>query len=203
MLNTRYKSVLMRWFQPLAAGLARTGVSPSALTLAGLVLSALTCLWFVWTRAVLPFCAAITVLGLMDSVDGAVARASGRVTKFGGYLDAVCDRYFEIMGVLAAAVVTGYWFWSFMAIAGALLVSYTKARAAMEVPISNLEWPDLMERGERDVLFVVGLAASVLVAWTPLGHDLFWWTLVALSVLNHLTAAQRILRAKRLIQSRA
>ena len=50
---------------------------------------------------------------------------------------------------------------------------------------------------------IVGFAASRLVSWRPLGHDLFWWTLVLLAVLVHLTVVQRVRRARRFIQARA
>jgi CDP-diacylglycerol--glycerol-3-phosphate 3-phosphatidyltransferase/archaetidylinositol phosphate synthase len=88
-------------------------------------------------------------------------------------------------------------------LAGSLLVSYAKARAAMEIPISNLEWPDLMERTERGVLFLLGLALSALIPWRPLGHDLFWWTLIPLTLLTHVTVVQRVLRARRLFAERS
>ena len=81
-------------------------------------------------------------------------------------------------------------------------MSYAKARAAMEVAVSNLEWPDLMERAERSLLFGAGLVAGALVPWRPLGHDLFWWTLVLLALLTHLTVLQRALRARRYIRER-
>jgi CDP-diacylglycerol--glycerol-3-phosphate 3-phosphatidyltransferase/archaetidylinositol phosphate synthase len=86
---------------------------------------------------------------------------------------------------------------------GSLLVSYAKARAAMEVSVSNQEWPDLMERAERGTLFLGGLLAGRLIPWEPFGRDLFWWTLVLLTVLVHLTVVQRVLRARRLIRARA
>lgn len=203
MLTTRYKSLLNARLEPFAARLARLGVAPSALTLAGPVLTGLVCLWFVQRRAVVPFCLAMAAVGCLDGLDGAVARAGGRVTRFGAYLDAVCDRYVDVMVVLAAAYVTGYWALSLAALSGALLVSYAKARAAMEVPVSNLEWPDLMERTERSVLFGAGLVAGAVLPWRPLGHDLFWWTLILLAVLTHGTVLQRILRARRFIQERA
>ena len=139
---------------------------------------------------------------LLDALDGAVARVSGRVTKFGSYLDAVCDRVAEALVILSVAVVTGYWVLSSAVLAGAFLVSYTKARAAMEVPIANLEWPDLMERAERGVVYIVGLGLKPLIPWRPFGRDLFWWTLVVLTVLVYATVLQRVLRAKRLIQTR-
>ena len=186
----------------MAAAIARSGVSPSAVTLAGLLLTLAACLWFLRTAAILPFCLVMALVGGLDALDGAVARVSGRVTKFGAYLDAVCDRYVDALVVLATAAVTGYWALSCLVLAGALLVSYAKARAAMEVVVSNLEWPDLMERAERSVLFLAGLAASVLVPWRPLGRDLFWWTLLLLAALTHLTVVQRVLRARRFIGTR-
>ncbi len=203
MLTTRFKHVLSRWIEPLALCLARCGVSPFALTLAAPLLSSFVCYLFLRTGAVIPFCVAITFIGALDGLDGAVARASGRVTKFGAYLDAVCDRYVEAIVALTVAAVTGYWMLTMLVLVGSLLVSYAKARAAMEVPVSNQEWPDLMERTERGLLFVAGLAAGSVVPWRPLAHDLFWWTLVGLAGLVHLTAAQRILRARRLIRERS
>jgi len=150
-----------------------------------------------------PFCATMLLVGCLDALDGAVARASKRVTKFGAYLDAMCDRYVESIVVLSVAAVTGYWVLSMIVLIGSLLVSYAKARAAIEVAVTNVEWPDLMERTERDILFLVGLALSDLVAWRPLGQDLFWWTLVLLAAFVHLTVLQRMVRARRFIRSRA
>ena len=203
MLVSRYKPAVNRLLEPMARAIARTGISPSALTISGLLLSGLVCLWFLRTQQTLPFCGAILLAGGLDGIDGAVARVSGRVTKFGAYLDAMCDRYVEAMVVLSAAAVTGYWTLSLIVLAGSLLVSYAKARAAMEVPVSNEEWPDLMERTERDALFLAGLAAAAVCPWQPLGRDLFWWTLLALAVLTHLTVLQRVGRARAFIQARS
>jgi CDP-diacylglycerol--glycerol-3-phosphate 3-phosphatidyltransferase/archaetidylinositol phosphate synthase len=114
----------------------------------------------------------------------------------------MCDRYVETIVALAVAYVTGYWMLSMAVLAGALLVSYAKARAAMEVPVSNQEWPDLMERTERSILFIGGLSSREWCAWKPLGHDVFWWTLILLLALISLTVVQRVLRAYRLIRER-
>lgn len=203
MLITRYKTIFNRLVEPLAKSIAAAGVSPSAITITAPLLGAAACLWFLQTRQTLLFCLGIAAAGILDALDGAVARAGGRVTKFGAYLDAMCDRYFEAVVVLTVAHVTGYWILSFIVLAGALLTSYAKARAAMEVVVSNQEWPDLMERTERSAVYLAGLGASVLLPWRPLGHDLFWWTLAALAVLTHATVVQRLLRARRLISTRS
>ena len=203
MVTSRYKSLLTGWLEPIARALARAGVAPNALTLAGPVLTSVACVWYVRTAATVPFCALVLAVGLVDALDGAVARAAGRVSRVGAYLDAICDRYVDAIVVLAAAAVTGYWILSMIVLAGALIVSYAKARAAMEVAISNLEWPDLMERGERGVVFLAGLAAGAAVPWRPLDRDLFWWTLVTLAIMTHVTVLQRVLRARRYILERA
>ena len=204
MLVTRYKSLIDQAYKPLATWLAGLGVSPTAITLASPVLTAGVCLWFIRAQAVVPFCLAIVAVGALDGLDGAVARVSGRVTKFGAYVDAMCDRYFEAMIALSVAYVTGYWFLSMASLAGALMVSYAKARAAIEVNVSNTEWPDLMERAERSALYVGGLlAGDLLPNVRPWGHDLFWWALLVFTVLVHATVIQRALRARRLIAARS
>ena len=203
MLAARYKPLFNRLLHPVAAWIARSGIPASALTLSAPLIGLVACVAFVRTRAVLPFCVAMTVAASLDGLDGAVARASGHVTKRGAYLDAMGDRYVEAMALIAAAWVSGYWLLSSLVLAGSLLVSYAKARAAMEVAVSNAEWPDLMERTERLVVFLGGLAASAVIPWRPFGRDLFWWTLLVLVMSVHLTAIQRVLRACRLIDERA
>ena len=202
MLTTRYKVFFNRLFEPSAQFLIRLGFTPNVLTLSSVVLTTAVCAWFIRTGMVVPFCLLMGLIGCLDGLDGVVARTSGRVTKFGAYLDAMADRYVESLVALSVAWVTGEWLLISLVLVGALLVSYAKARAAMEVAVSNQEWPDLMERMERDGLFLLGLLVSRLVPWRPLGKDLFWWTLVGLTALIHLTVVQRILRAKRLIAER-
>ena len=202
MLTSRYKPFFNRLLNPMATAVVRSGISPSALTLAAPALTALICWWFLRHPYPLLFCFAMAGVGLLDALDGAVARAGGRVTAVGAYLDAMCDRYVDVMAALAVAAVTGYWMLCMVALTGGLLVSYAKARAAMEAPVSNLEWPDLMERAERGSLFLAGLAAGTVVPWRPLGRDLFWWTLLVLCVLTHATVVQRMMRAARLISAR-
>ena len=202
MLTSRYKTAFTRSFTPFARVLVQLKISPTTITLLGLVFMVASCLFVLLTKRVVMFCVLVTASGLFDALDGAVARLSGRVTKFGAYLDAMCDRYVEGIVVLTVAAITGYWVLSGWLLLGAMLVSYAKARAAMEVSVTNQEWPDLMERTERSAIFLVGLLMSRLIGWSPLGRDLFWWTLLLLGALVHATLIQRILRAKHFIARR-
>ena len=203
MLASRFKASCDQWLRPLAGRLVAWGVSPTALTVAGLAGVAASCAVLLITGRVLLFCVLVTAASLFDAMDGAVARLGGRVTNAGAYLDAMCDRLGEALIVISVAWVTGYWLLSCVVLTGALLVSYAKARAAMEVRVSNLEWPDLMERTERGLCYLLGLAASALMPWKPFGRDVFWWTLAALAVLIYATVIQRMRRAMGLIRRRA
>lgn len=200
---TRHKALTNQLLQPIAQVFVRLGIAPSVITIGCPLLMAIACWSYVRTRNTAAFCLAALLIGLLDGVDGVVARATRTATAFGGYLDALCDRYVDAMVAITAAYVTGHWVLSMLVLSGSLLISYAKARAAMEVAISNQEWPDLMERAERGILFLAGLAASSLVPWQPLGKDLFWWTLVVLSVLVHATVVQRMIRAVKFIRERA
>lgn len=181
----------------------RLGFSPNGVTLLSLGLGLATCVFFVWNRNPVLFGLLIIFFGLFDFVDGTLARLTGRTTKFGSYLDAMCDRIFESAAALAAAFVSGYWALLFLLAVGAILISYAKARAGMEVSVSNTEWPDFMERMERDVLFVLGMILWGIFPQKFFGHDLFFWTLVILNVLVYATLLQRFLRARHLINLRS
>ena len=203
MFSARSKALSDPLLRPLALRLMRLGITQTAITLTGLGLVLASCLWVILTKRLLLFCVLVLAASLFDVLDGAMARAGGKATAAGAYLDAVCDRYAEAAIVLTVAWVTGLWLLSGLVLAGALLTSYAKARAAMETSVSNLEWPDLLERPERGMVYVAGLAASRLTAWRPLGQDVFWWALLLLAVLTHATALQRIRRALRFIRTRS
>ena len=199
---TQYKDRFRGAADFLARFFIRLGFSPNGLTLLGLAMGLGACLLFAWNRNPILFGFLMIFCGLFDFVDGAVARFSGRVTKFGSYLDAVSDRFFEAGAILATAFVSGHWTLSFLLLTGMSLVSYTKARAAIEVPISNMEWPDLMERTERDLIFAAGVISWGCFPGRYWGHDVLFWTFVILNPLVYFTVIQRVLRAKRLIETR-
>ena len=85
--------------EPVAAGLAKIGLSPNAVTLFGLVGAGVSAylfsLEFLWVGGVV-----LLVAGAVDLFDGALARATGRVSKFGALLNSVVDRLSEITVLL-------------------------------------------------------------------------------------------------------
>jgi len=105
--------------------------------------------------------------------------------------------------VLAAiAAVADEWPLALAAFSGGMLTSYAMARAALETPVSNRNWPDLFERSERVVficalLVVDGIAGGLAYApgWVMPGG------LAIYALLTHLTAAQRIARAVSILRA--
>ncbi|MBI1978231.1 MAG: CDP-alcohol phosphatidyltransferase family protein [Candidatus Omnitrophica bacterium] len=199
---TPYKAYFRRGPEAAARLFIRLGFSPNGVTLFGLFLGLFTCLLFIWNRNAVLFGFLMIGCGLFDAVDGAAARLTNQITKFGSYLDAICDRIFEAAGALAVAYVSGHWALCFSVTAGSMLVSYAKARASMEVNISNTEWPDFMERTERDIIFAIGVILWGFFPGTFFGKDLLFWVLVGLNLAVYGTLVQRLFRAKRFIESR-
>jgi CDP-diacylglycerol---glycerol-3-phosphate 3-phosphatidyltransferase len=142
----------------LAALLAPTGIPPNVITWAALVSN----LWAAMLFAMGRFAAAGAVMilaALFDLLDGPVARRQGRVSLFGGFLDSILDRYADLalfLGLLVYYVGVNRFRYAVLAgaaMAGAVMVSYAKARAVSLVPASEIGF---WERPERLVLIMLG-----------------------------------------------
>lgn len=178
-------------------------LTPNHITLLGLVTSVLAGLAF----ASNPFWGGILTLltGLLDTLDGSLARALGQPKKFGAFLDSVLDRYTELI------IYLGIWCYFYrgggatpffslillLILFGSLMVSYTRARAE-GLGVRCLV--GTFQRGERIIL--IGLAGILnpgvnWIAGAETGHwtrDLALVTvLLALAVGTNLTALWRFL----------
>jgi CDP-diacylglycerol--glycerol-3-phosphate 3-phosphatidyltransferase len=182
-------------------GLARTRVTPNVLTTAGVSLClAAAVLVFFENRGELLFYwvgAVVFVIGsILDILDGALARAGGRSTPFGAFLDSTTDRVGEGAMLLAIALVfarhdneigVGL---TAAGIAGSFLVPYTRAKAEAlglrgDVGIGS--------RAERVVVITGGL---VFAPWGVLP-----WAIGLLAVTAWFTVAQRILHVRKQLLS--
>jgi CDP-diacylglycerol--glycerol-3-phosphate 3-phosphatidyltransferase len=127
-------SVPRRLIDPVALAIARTGLTPNALTALGLA-GSLGAAALVAGGYFLAGGLVVLAAAALDLLDGALARATGRVTAFGGVFDSVLDRMGE------AAVLGGVLFHfsegghrqevvlAFIAVVGSIMVSYVRARA--------------------------------------------------------------------------
>jgi phosphatidylglycerophosphate synthase len=184
-----------RWFLNWLAG---SDVTPNQITGIGLVLVLTNCGFYLVYRDTFWLGVGLALSFTFDSLDGVIARRQGTQSKFGGYLDAVVDRYQEFAAYLAVAWVNNLWPVVFFVVTGSLLTSYNKARTAIEIPVDNKGWPDLLERPQRMWILCTALILDpVIPIPAAFGGRLLTVTLVALAVLTHFTAAQRFFRARR------
>ncbi len=178
-------------------GLARTRVTPNALTVSGVTLCLLASIVVLfedrnhilvyWLAAVL-----FVAGSLLDILDGALARAGGKTTPFGAFLDSTTDRVSEGFMLTAIAYVLArhhhpvFVAVTVAAVAGSFLVSYTRARAEAlglrgDVGIGS--------RAERVVVITAGL---VLAPWGVLP-----WAIALLACTAWVTVVQRVLHVRK------
>ena len=191
-VKSAYQSEVRRIASRSMEGLAETRLTPTALTTAGV----LTCLlsavvvYFEYRNQILFYWlgAALFVLGsVMDILDGALARAGGKSTPFGAFIDSTTDR----MGEAAMLAAIGLIFmregnevalaFAFAAIVGSMLVSYTRAKAEILGLKGDV---GLGSRAERVVVITAGL---VLAPWGALS-----WAIYLLTASVWITVGQRI-----------
>lgn len=156
---SRYFSWPIEW---LAALLASTGIHPNIITWSALAANLCAGILFAEGR----FRAAggmVIIAGVCDLIDGPVARIQNRVSLFGGFLDSILDRYADFLlflGLLVYYVELNRFRYAVLAgaaMAGAVMISYAKARAASLVPESDVGFWD---RPERLVLIILAALAN-------------------------------------------
>jgi archaetidylinositol phosphate synthase len=197
MIDGLFKKHIDPLWEGLARPLARH-CSANQVTIFGLLAVLAVSAAFLLHGSTLWFGIGLIIAFSADSLDGAVARLRDEASRFGGYLDAIIDRYQEMAVLAVLALNTGHWPAAFFVLAGSFLTSYAKARTAIEVPISNSDWPDLFERQER-IIFVCALLIfdGVLTRW--FGFDILLPGLWVLAALCHVSAIQRFLRARAIL----
>ena len=155
----RIIDAMVRW-------LARGHINPNILTFVGVGINVGSGLlfgfgWFFSAGIVL------IVANLFDMLDGQVARLSGRVTSFGGFLDSSLDRLSDMVVFVGLMVfyarATEYHstlnvFLAGAGLMGSVMVSYASARAESMIPKCDVGF---LRRPERVVLFIIGALSTV------------------------------------------
>ena len=177
--------------------LTRTRITPNALTASGVTLCAVASVLVLFEghNEILFYWAAATVFvlgSLLDILDGALARAGGKTTPFGAFLDSTTDRVSEGFMLTAIAFVLAkhhhpvFVAVAVTAVAGSFLVSYTRAKAEALGLRGDV---GLGSRAERVVVITAGL---VLAPWGGLQ-----WAIYLLAATSWLTVVQRILHVRK------
>jgi CDP-diacylglycerol---glycerol-3-phosphate 3-phosphatidyltransferase len=177
---------IVRW-------LALSRIHPNVLTFLGLVINIVAAVLFAkgsfrWAGVV------VIGAGLFDMVDGRVARATDRVTQFGGFFDSVLDRYSDLalyMGLLVYYASINRFFYivlTAIVMTGSVMVSYVRARAECTIPKCKVGF---LERPERVVLIIIGALFNRMA-------PVLW----VIAVLSNLTVAHRMIYTWRKTEQR-
>ena len=179
-------SVSTRFTDPIVSPLANIGVTPNMISAAGFAGNVVAASFAAGGHLRVAG-ALMLIFSALDLLDGALARKTGTVTRFGAIFDSVLDRLSE------AAVLAGLLFHytqagghtqevvlCYAAIIGSVMVSYVRARAE-GIGLQLRE--GLFTRAERVIL----LGGALII-----GFGVVLWALWALAVLSHITAAQRV-----------
>jgi CDP-diacylglycerol--glycerol-3-phosphate 3-phosphatidyltransferase len=161
----RYRAEVARVAEPVARAMVGLRLRPNQLSCFGLVSSMVAAAAFAGNQLRVG-ALFMALAGVLDILDGSLARVSGQASPFGAFLDSVLDRYSDLL-VLAGlvflfarlgrreAIVA-----VLLALIGTVMVSYTRARAeSVDVECRV----GLMERGERMLVLIAGALLDLLV----------------------------------------
>ncbi|MFH0714791.1 MAG: CDP-alcohol phosphatidyltransferase family protein [Candidatus Diapherotrites archaeon] len=140
--------------------IARSGISANAFSLLAIPFAALAAFYVSQFQFAFAFVVALCAFAI-DVLDGSVAKALNQVTPFGNYLDAIVDKVVEVL--FLAGFVFYLPLFAFFALAGTLLVSYAKPRAALVAVMDNHDWPGIGERADRLAILLLGMLLAALL----------------------------------------
>ena len=190
MISERIGNLVRGQILGLGRFLAGLGLTPNMLTVIGVLLNAVVAVVIATDNPRLGG-VLLLVASAFDMLDGAVARATGSTSPFGGFLDSTLDRYSESLvffGVLIYFLEGDDWktgaILTFASTVGALLISYARARAESAGYKASV---GLLARPERVILL-----ALFLIIGRPM---IALWIL---AVATHLTALTRIVHVWRI-----
>ncbi len=200
---SRLRAAWGRLMGPLADALLRLGVTPDAVTIGGTVVTLVIALWLFPTGHLFLGAILLGVFTALDTIDGLMARRSGRSGPWGAFLDSTLDRFAD--GAIFAGLVLWYTgrgndrLTAILALACLVLgaiVPYARARAE---GLGMTAAVGIAERGDRILVSLVaaglvGLGVPRVVLTVALG---------LLAVASVVTVVQRMLVVRRQVREAA
>lgn len=185
---TKLKKKVQNMLTSEAKAAHKIGLTPNAVSLIGLTLAIFSAAAYAITQNQPLWILLATILllasGFCDALDGILARNYQQESVFGGFFDSLLDRYADA-AVYAGVIIGGLCdpLWGLAALAGSMLVSYSRARA--EAAEINMESVGVAERAER--ILILSIASVAAIFWLPALNI----GIVLLAVLSNLTVLQR------------
>lgn len=204
MLNIHARDAVSRAITPLGTRLARAGVTPNTVTVVGTLGAVAAAVvffsqgwWFTGTMIIWGFV-------MLDVLDGAVARASGRTSAFGAVLDSSCDRVADaaVFGSLAWYFARHDQRWlllaSLLCLGLGALTSYIRARAEAAGLSATV---GIAERADRLIIVLVGTGLSGEHLRVPYVQAIALWLLVGASTITVYQRLATVYRQSKSLQA--
>jgi archaetidylinositol phosphate synthase len=206
---TKLKQKVQEMLTGAAHAAHKIGLTPNIISVIGLALAIFSAAAYamVQNQPVLLLLAVVLLLasGFCDILDGVLARTHQQASVFGGFFDSLLDRYADA-AVYAGVIIGGLCdpAWGLVALAGSLLVSYSRARA--EAAGIKMESVGIAERAERMIILAV---ASLVAFFWPQVLTVGFLTISALNigiiilaVLSNFTVLQRAVHVYRALKKK-
>jgi len=196
---TKLKKKVQQMLAAEAEAAHKMGLTPNMISAVGLALSLFSAVAYAMAQNqhLLLLLAIILLLasGFCDILDGVLARTHQQTSVFGGFFDSLLDRYADA-AVYAGVIIGGLCdpIWGLIALAGSLLVSYSRARA--EAAGIKMESVGVAERAERMIILAAASVAAIF--WLPALNI----GIILLAVLSNLTVLQRGLHVYRVLKKK-
>ena len=185
---TKLKKKVQAMLTSEAKAAHNMGLTPNIVSLIGLALALSSAFVYAVTQGQPLWILLATILflasGFCDALDGVIARIYQQTSVFGGFLDSLLDRYADA-AVYAGVIIGGLCdpLWGLTALAGSMMVSYTRARA--EAAEIKMESVGVAERAER--MLILSVASVAAIFWLPALNI----GIILLAVLSNFTVLQR------------
>jgi len=200
MFNGGFRKTSSFYLDKIGGFFAKTHIPPNAFSALALLVAAGGALFF-YFGLFIPAFVFIGIACLWDTIDGGVARAEKRVTKFGYYLEGIIDKWVEVI-IYVGFAASGYALESILVISATLMMSFAKPRTAMVVPIGEHDWPAIGERFDRLLLLNIGLVVFLVFPSVRLSHFRVSTLTIVFGILFVIVlvgGVQRILYARKII----
>jgi len=187
-----------RLSEPMAQLFAQTRITPNQMSWAAFGIAILSFASFVLGHNIIAGLLA-QLSSIVDGIDGGLARLKGMTSEFGGFLDSLLDRYADILIVLGLTLWSvshetypGIWLAGFLAIAGTISISYSRARLSENH--RHLFDKGFKSLASRDIrLFLIMLGAVIGQAY---------FCLIAIAVLTNMVVLYRLIYMYRYLGQR-
>ncbi|SDJ45039.1 archaetidylinositol phosphate synthase [Halovenus aranensis] len=193
MTLSAFRDLADRMMQPLVTGAVRVGLTPNLVSVVAILVAGAAGGAFALAgdRPVLYLLGAVLVVlnGILDLLDGGLARELGVESLSGDMFDHVLDRYADILIVGGLATGIENYLLGFVAVTGVLMTSYLGTQAEA-VGIERV-YGGLLGRADRLALVTAVTLLAPFVEMTVFDVGLVGLLLIVFAVVGHLTAAQR------------